>query len=133
MKTRQGFVSNSSTSSFMVFGIYFDSLDEVKKAMLPEKIAEIEKECADHNEKHRNDQYFYEWNLDDRIREDLCHTYFGDNSLVFGESVGSVDYIEEMRSIEGLQEDYQAAKETIKEYFGDGQDEPMLWGIRSEG
>jgi hypothetical protein len=33
MKTRMGFVSNSSTSSFAIFGLWFDTIDKVDKAI----------------------------------------------------------------------------------------------------
>jgi hypothetical protein len=37
MKVRMGFVSNSSTSSFCIFGRYFDTFEEVVKAMKIER------------------------------------------------------------------------------------------------
>lgn len=40
MKIRSGFVSNSSTSSYIIMGDYFDNMDELKEKILPEKIKE---------------------------------------------------------------------------------------------
>jgi hypothetical protein len=45
MKVRDGFVSNSSTTSFLIYGVYFDGSEELKKALNEagkEKIKELD-------------------------------------------------------------------------------------------
>lgn len=126
MKIRSGFVSNSSTSSYIIMGDYFDSMDELKEKILPEKIKELEAEIEEDG---------WPRDIDDVLaNHEVSHKFYGDRSLVFGKHIGSVDYIEEISSMEKLNESYQEAKKLFEEYFG--KDYPYdikLWGIRSEG
>lgn len=121
MKIRSGFVSNSSTSSFIIFGTHFKNANEIKENMLPEKLQALIVE-----------EQVEEEDVNDLIRK-MCCSYYGDDSLVFGISVGSVDYIEEIASIEELNEYHKETVELFNEYFGPNHKfKIMLYGIKAE-
>jgi hypothetical protein len=131
MKLRYGFVSNSSTSSFIIFGTHFENVKELKKAILPEKIKQLEKEVEEEN-KEIEKKYTWKVSVDDWLK-DMCRTYYGDDSLVFGCNVGSIDYIEEIASIDKLIEIKKQTEELFNEWFGkDHKFDIALWGMKAE-
>jgi len=57
MKSRQGFVSNSSTTSFSVFGVFIPSEDEFLDNLLGPKKEDEERERADYYEEKAKEKY----------------------------------------------------------------------------
>lgn len=129
MKIRQGFVSNSSTSSYIVAGIRFSDLDELKEAMLPEKLAELNDKVKEHN---NDPKYGYETDIDEWITE-MCTQYPYGDDLVFGDYIDSIDYVENLGSIEKFQASVDSAKADVKEWFGEEKVKDVsIWGIKAE-
>lgn len=121
MKTRNGFVSNSSTSSFIVMGTIFESVDEFRKALTPYGLEQIEKEIKENE---------YE-NMEEWIRDNSC-SYYGDDSFAFGAHLGSVDYAEAICSFEAIKNAYENETKLFEEFFGKDKFEVELIGIRAE-
>ena len=124
MKIRNGFVSNSSTSSFITFGIYFKSIDDLIKEMKPERLEKIKEELEENG---KNEYTLEEW------LQDMCSTYADDGSLVFGTDVGSVDYIESLGNIKDLIRKDEEARGLINKYFGEDKVKDIkLWGVKAD-
>lgn len=122
MKTRNGFVSNSSTSSFIVMGCIFDNTDEFKNALTPKALAEIEKEVEGQYE-----------SVDEWIKENAARRYYPDNSFAWGTYLGSVDYIEGICSFETIKNAYENEVKDFERLFGKDHNFPVeLVGVRAE-
>jgi len=126
MKIRQGFVSNSSTSSYIVAGIYFESIKQAKEQMLPEKLAQLNKKAEEHNSKP---DCKWQVEVDDWIRD----MGYGGDSFVFGDYIGSIDYVEELASPEEMLKSIESAKKSVTEWFGEEKaDDVKIWGLSVE-
>jgi hypothetical protein len=117
MKTRQGFVSNSSTSSFIVVGTIFNNVEEFKEKLLPKVLNNILSKGT-----------LKEWIGDN------CSMYdSSEDGFIFGESVGSVDYIESISTLETIQEKFKEAEKSFEKYFGkDHNLKITLCGVKAQ-
>ena len=72
MKIRSGFVSNSSTSSYVILGIKFDSEDEMKKIVCNAIGVECPKDKPEKTINEKRDLLREKW---ERLREKSIHYY----------------------------------------------------------
>ena len=99
MKKRNGFVSNSSSSSFVIIGYKIKSLEDIFKKLNPSKYEEIVKEAEEDA-----------WEIND-----ILYDYVHDNGLVDGlkfltDGYGDSDYIGHIVSEE---KDYQLSNNEL--------------------
>lgn len=117
MKTRQGFVSNSSSSSFVVIGAKFTADIEAKlKAKLPNP--------------PEDDEWLYDATIP-KLTNGLSVMYVGDNDRIIGDVLADVgsdgDYLEN--------KDYTIAQlveriEKVQSAVGDLVDVKLMLGTR---
>jgi hypothetical protein len=117
MKTRQGFVSNSSSSSFIVIGTKFTpALEAQLKAKLPNP--------------PEDDEWLYDNTISD-LTDGLSIMYVGDNERIIGDVLADVgsdgDHLE--------RQDYTIAQlvekiERVQDVVGDLVDVKLMMGTR---
>lgn len=135
MKVRQGFVSNSSTSSFFVWGDEFNDIGDLKKKLKPEMLKELEADWKKTQEKYKDDEDDEEITFEKYLSgyADLIHSYeYNEDSFIFGIRAGSIDYQERVGTIKEFIKEQEEAQKLFDKYFGKRKGlEVALWGIRS--
>ena len=127
MKLRNGFVSNSSTSSFIIVGKHFSNVDKLEKAICTEKLSEIRRKIAEENLENPE----YVTTLEDWLEEDeLIHRYNDYEGVIFGACLGSIDCLDKIATRKKVDRVFNLAEKTFVEFFGeDNKHEVSLWGI----
>jgi len=137
MKIRNGFVSNSSSSSFCILGVYFDNAKSVFEALSIEAKIEAEPSCSCDidRESLRSDGCKFcpkcgsllfaepdEWDFRERLDSELSKLDIGylssENWLFVGCDIGS----ENGSNVEPTIEKMQKTHTRLKELFGDDSD-----------
>lgn len=135
MKLRQGFVSNSSSSSFIVAGAQFKGLSDVKKKILKSKMKKIEESVEKHNAELKEKGYDWTSSVDDYLCGEFVHTQAyqsAEEDVVVGLHITSIDYMDTLPDPKKLQKDLDSANELLKEFFGSKAPKAELWGIKAE-
>ena len=106
MKIRTGFVSNSSTTSFCIYGVYIEDLEEIKKHLNPH---EIIYDRGEKTEEDEDDYDLYEMAEENDLE---YHSPEGDSGSYIGVSWSSIGDNETGKQFQ----ERVAAK--LKEVFG---------------
>ena len=133
MKIRKGFVSNSSSSSFILLGVKTDGNDY--KTMCEKYLAEdlLEKEINEQKEsKYYNEKYGVEysdiwWENKDNISGDL-DVITDDGPTYFGKKLADSEY--ELCDGSVSLKDFEDMKEKLKEKFPD-KEVRLYFGTRA--
>lgn len=106
MKFRTGFVSNSSTSSFILVGILDETFDgivtKVGREFLVDKVISTLKSRSDKRKKFDEEEIRKRLKDDSELEEALTDYYiiskgdFGGSDYTYGETIASIDYCEEL-------------------------------------
>jgi len=117
MKVRNGFVSNSSTSSYVILGVKFD-IKDIKEVV--EKVTGKEFNRKDYKEDYDYDDAIWEsaWNLKRPSPENEWNIVLDEDILIAGKSFVSGRQDEGLNeSVTDFEEMAEIAKK-IEEYFG---------------
>ena len=132
MKIRSGFVSNSSSSSYIVMGIKFDDLKKLEEAFLPGKLEEIKQKIESHNS-DENNKYEMIGNVAEWFEDLVTYRDDYDDGLLFGHCINDVYWLNKLSTMEDLNKSFGEAKEIVAEYFGEEKAKKVaLWGIKGD-
>ena len=124
MKIRSGFVSNSSSSSFCIYGTYLEFSEIIEKLKASNLLTKDESRKFDEDEDADEDEYMYE-NLEELLSEktdlSLYFDYEGDSAWIDWSSIGDdetgrqfkEDVESELIKVFGTDVDFGTHDETI--------------------
>ena len=109
MKTRNGFVSNSSTTSFCIYGVCID-LDDIREEV--RKNFNIKSDDGDVDYDEDYDEYQYDNVIEDMAEKDglECHSPYHDSTKYIGISWASIKDDETGREFK------QRIEDTVKKF-----------------